>query len=491
VVYGVITIDEYGLIESFNIAAEKIFGYHADEIIGKNIKLLLPNSLVTYWQPQQSKIIGRNQEVLGQRKDRTIFPVELAISEFYLGQRRMFTGVLRDITESKQLEKQLQQSQKLEAIGRLAGGIAHDFNNILMAITGDCELILSDLPNNSLLYEEIGQIKENADRGAALTKQLLAFGRKLVVKPTVLNLNTVIINVEKLLRRLIGEDIELVTRTVPELGQVKADAGQIEQVVMNLAINARDAMPQGGTLTIETGNVEITPQNSFPDLKPGSYVTLTVRDTGTGIPAHDLPYIFEPFFTTKEVGKGTGLGLATVHGIVRQAGGHIDVDSQINRGTAFIMYLPQSTDSITDSTTGSSSHSQTEFGNKSNVKGEETILLVEDEASVRLVVQKLLNKSGYNVLTAGYGQEAINKFREYAGTIDLLVTDVIMPQGMTGRELAEHLLSEHPDIKILFMSGYTDDIVSPQDLMRPGMAFLQKPFALDELARKVKDMLEV
>jgi PAS domain S-box-containing protein len=493
VVDAVITIDKEGVIESFNASAERIFGYTAAEAIGQNVNLLMPepdsshhDSYITkYLQTGQVKVIGYKRESRGKRKDGTVFPMDLALGQFLAGDKKMFTGVIRDITKSKRLEQQLQLAQKMEAIGRLAGGVAHDFNNILMAIMGDCELMLHDLPADDWLSKNIQQVLENAQRGASLTKQLLAFGRKMVIKPTILDLNAVLRNMEKLMSRLIGEHIELVTIIEPNLGRIQADAGQMEQVIMNLAINARDAMPKGGKLTIETNNVDLTEldlqQNN--DLQLGSYVMVIIRDTGTGIAAENLPYIFEPFFTTKGIGEGTGLGLSTVHGVVKQSGGHIIVESEVGRGTAFKVYFPRLPHVVESHLTPISPLAVT-------AGGSEIILVVEDEASVRLIIQRLLAKRGYHVITASYGQEALTLCEQTQPKIDLIITDIMLPQGMTGRELVERLKLQYPQLRVLFMSGYADDIVNQQDLLRSEVGFLQKPFALADLNQKVRQLLD-
>ncbi len=391
--------------------------------------------------------------------------------------------VIEDITERKRLEEQLHQSQKMEAVGRLAGGVAHDFNNILMAITGDCELLLTDLKATDPIRRDIEHIRQNAERGAALTKQLLAFGRKMVIRPQELNLNEILVNMGKLLSRFIGENINLLTVTAPQLGRIKADANQIEQIIMNLIINARDAMPQGGKLVIETANVILPEADALPEIIPGHYIKLTVSDTGTGIKPEDLPYIFDPFFTTKEMGKGTGLGLATVHGIVKQNNGYITVDSQPEQGTIFKVYLPKIEAMINAPQLAAPIlPAQTDSGS-------ETILLVEDEIGVGMVIRRLLRKKGYEVLTAMNGQEAIKVCQNYIGPIHLMITDIVMPQGMNGQELAEYLKPLYPTMKVLFMSGYTDNDLVHQKMLKSSTAFLQKPFALNDLAKKVSELL--
>ncbi len=382
--------------------------------------------------------------------------------------------VIQDITERKHLEEQLRQSQRIEAVGRLAAGVAHDFNNVLMAISGDCELLLDELSLADPFYEDIEHIKQNAERGAALTKQLLAFGRKMVINPQVLNLNEILVNMGKLISRFVGEDIDLVMTTDPALGYIKAEIRQIEQIVMNLAINARDAMSQGGKLTIQTTNV---------NLSDGAYIKLAVSDTGTGIQPEHLPYIFDPFFTTKEVGKGTGLGLATVHDIVKQNGGTIAVDSALGQGTTFQVCFPRI------EVKENNSRPIPSLSATPTDRASETILVVEDEVGVSMVVRKLLRKKGYHILTASNGQDALAVCQNYTGLIHLLITDMVMPKGLNGQELAERLKLLYPAIKVLFMSGYTDNDLFQQKMLKPGLAFLQKPFALDDLAQKVRQLL--
>jgi two-component system, cell cycle sensor histidine kinase and response regulator CckA len=377
--------------------------------------------------------------------------------------------------------EQLRQSQKLEGIGRLAGGIAHDFNNLLTAINGYSDLMLRRLCEGDPLRRNAEEIRKAGERAASLTRQLLAFSRKQVLQPLVLDLNAVVADMDKLLRRLIGEDIDLVTSLEPKLGRVKADPGQIEQVVMNLAVNARDAMPRGGHLTIETRNVYLdkTYAHSHVSVHPGRYVMLAVSDTGIGIDAKIREHIFEPFFTTKEAGKGTGLGLSMVYGIVKQSGGNIWVYSEPGHGTAFKIYLPQ----IEEEASTESSVIASEV-----VRGTETILLVEDEERLRELIREILEMEGYTVLAASNGHEALSICEQHEGTIDLLITDVVMPE-MSGRELAESLEHNCSDVKVLFMSGYTDDAIVRHGVLEASAFFLQKPFTPDALSRKVREVL--
>ena len=390
--------------------------------------------------------------------------------------------VTQDITERKQLEDQLRQTQKMEAIGSLAGGVAHDFNNLLMAIMGNCELLKAQLLADSPLNDEIAQIQDTAMRATALTRQLLTFSRRQVLQPKVLSLNTIVADMERLLRRLIGESIDLRVHLSPDLGALKADPGQLEQVVMNLAINARDAMPQGGKLLVETSNVDFGVEASQQHgMKPGRYILLSVADTGCGITSDVKARLFEPFFTTKERGKGTGLGLATVYGIVKQSDGYIWVFSEPGQGATFKIYLPRVR-------SASGSH-----GNlprtASNPRGSETVLLVEDEDEVRRLTRKMLEQHGYFVLPARTGNEALEVSRAHSGDIHLLLSDVVMP-GISGPALAEALLQKRKEIKILYMSGYTDDAILNHGVHTQQTEFLQKPFGAEVLALKVRQVLD-
>ena len=389
-----------------------------------------------------------------------------------------------DTTEHKQLEEQLRQSQKMEAVGKLAGGVAHDFNNLLTIITGYSQLLLDRIGQDSPLRGNLMEIKKAGDRASSLTQQLLAFSRRQVLKPKVLDLNSVVAGLEGMLQRLVGEDIHLVTALDPELGPVKADPGQIEQAIMNLVVNARDAMPQGGRLSIETANnVERTKADSRGESlkEPATYAMLAVSDTGCGMDAQTQARIFEPFFTTKEVGKGTGLGLSTVYGIVEQSGGHIDVASELGRGTTFKIYLPRVDDAVTERGGDKVSASQP--------RGTETVLIVEDEPGVRALARDTLQRRGYSVLEARHGIEALVIGDQHPGTIHLLMADVVMPQ-MNGREVAERLLRVRPKVKVLYVSGYTEDAIVHHGVLAPGTNFLQKPFTPDDLSEKVREVLD-
>jgi PAS domain S-box-containing protein len=392
-------------------------------------------------------------------------------------------GVALDVTDRKHLTDQLRQSQKMQAIGELAGGVAHDFNNLLMVVKGHAQLLLDRMPNEPSLRHSVQQMEKAADRAASLTRQLLAFSRKQVLQPRVLDMNDVVGGMIKMFSRVIGENIEMAFVPGANLGRAKADPGQIEQVLLNLVVNARDAMPTGGRLTIETANVHLDRGYAagHATVEPGPYVMLTVTDTGCGMDAETQSRIFEPFFTTKEAGKGTGLGLATVYGVVKQSGGYIWVYSEIGCGTTFKIYLPQVTAEVDapvveQQTRGSSA-------------GTETILFVEDEQSVRELVRDYLRGVGYRVLEAGDGIEALEAAALYNGKIHVLITDVVMPR-LSGRDLAAKLSSTRPDLKVLFISGYTDDTIVRHGVLEGGVAFLQKPFNLNALAEKIREVLK-
>jgi len=388
----------------------------------------------------------------------------------------------RDITERRRLEEQLRQAQKMEAVGRLAGGIAHDFNNFLTAVQGRARLLLEDVGPDDPIRTDLVEIRDAADRAASLTRQLLAFGRKQVSQPRVIDLNAVVGDTVRMLRRLIGEDIEMVTALDPALGHVRADPGQMQQVVMNLAVNARDAMPDGGRITISTANAERAPAHGVGNGGwPGGWVVLSVRDTGTGIPADVREHIFEPFFTTKPPGKGTGLGLSTVYGIVQQSSGHIVVDSEVGQGTDVRVYLPR-VGSPVDALDPEPIETEPPRGEG------QTILVVEDDAAVRSLARRVLERAGYVVHEAASAAEALERFADAVCDLDLLLTDVILP-GMNGRELAERFRSLCPGLGVVFMSGYADDEVLRDAARNDPGAFLAKPFSPESLARAVSSVL--
>ncbi|TAL10509.1 MAG: PAS domain S-box protein [Nitrospirae bacterium] len=495
---AVVFMDMDRRIQFANPAVKDVFGYDPEEVIGRDIAVLQPQrlreahreGLARYLRTGVKKLDWRATEVVGLRKDGTEVPIEIAFSDMEMEGRRWFVGFMRDITERKraeealhQSEEQLRQSQKMEAIGKLAGGVAHDFNNLLTAITGYSDLLLGHAQLDGQARKNAEEIRKAAFRAASLTHQLLAFSRRQMLTSKVLNLNAVIMDLEPMLRRLIGEDIELTIVPGPALGQVQADPSQIEQIILNLVINARDAMPRGGKLTIETANVELDEEYAgrHAAFQPGSYVLVAVSDTGMGMDEETAARVFEPFFTTKEPGKGTGLGLSTVYGIVKQSDGYIWVYSEPGLGTTFKFYLPRST-SLSDKV-------QADVERTQIPQGTETILLAEDEDVVRTLVGSILQDGGYTVLAASHSEEAFRISGRHDGTIDLMVTDVVMP-GMSGRELAERLASLRPQMKVLYISGYTDDAIVRHGVQAEGTAFLQKPFTPDVLLRKVREVLE-
>ena len=458
-----------------------------DQVIGKSVfDLLAADSVERFRDFLEGTCQGRRMTLTydaiglagGHRTIQSV-SVPLALEDGTLAH----LGVARDITEARILEQQLRQAQKMEAFGQLAGGVAHDFNNLLTIINGYSELLLDSLPRCDTSWEMIAEIHQAGERSAGLTRQLLAFSRQQILAPRILNVNEVVADTDKMLRRLIGEDIRLTTTLGTGLWAVLADPGQVEQMLLNLAVNARDAMPQGGRLTIETTNVVLDAAyvRTCKDAIAGPNVVLSVSDTGVGIPPEVMAKIFEPFFTTKEAGKGTGLGLATVYGIVKQSGGHVAVHSEVGIGTTFKLYLPQ-VEQPTES-------SQTRSPIPAPPRGTETILLAEDEAAVRGLTRTILTACGYQVLEAADGDEAVRVAVEHEGPIHLLLTDVVMP-GVGGRAVAERLTEQYPGIRVIYVSGYTDDAVIRHGVLRDVVNFIQKPFTPAALARRVRDVLD-
>ena len=469
-----------------NHAAVQQYGYSLEEFEKMTILDIRPAS-------EREKLLKHLQTLktdeedhtiwLHQTRDGEVFEAEIISHELQYAGKRVRLVVAQDISERKLLEGQLRQAQKMEAVGRLAGGIAHDFNNLLMVIKGHTELLLGALNPADLITRKIEQIVRSAERATTLTRQMLAFSRMQVLQPQVINLNTIVEEMGKLLPRLIGEDIELVIRADGNLENIRADASQMEQVIMNLAVNARDAMPNGGKLLIETLNVDLDQSytTSHPLMKPGAYVQLVVTDSGTGMDAETQAHIFEPFFTTKEKGKGTGLGLATVYGIVKQSGGFIWVYSELEKGTSFKIYLPR-VDQLEEHHGGARPASEIPTGT-------ETVLLTEDEQDVREVAREFLESGGYRVIEAKSGAEAIEVAAQNRGSIQLLVTDMVMP-GMTGQELAVRLQTEYPGICVVFMSGYSERAATEMAAADPSVRLLTKPFSRSTFLRTVRDSLQ-
>ncbi|HEV8380827.1 MAG TPA: response regulator [Gemmatimonadales bacterium] len=422
-------------------------------------------------------------EATWKKQDGTHIRVQLSVraSRDTQGQVEYYEAFVRDITSQRQLEAQLAQAQKMEAIGRLAGGVAHDFNNLLTVILSYSELLLQDLPPDAPTRDDIEQIRKAANGAGELTRQLLAFSRQQVLQPKVVDLNAAVSGIERLLGRVLREDIQFRCSLAPDAGTVKVDPGQLEQVIMNLAVNARDAMPGGGHLTIETANVEIDESyvHAHPLAAPGRYVMLAVTDTGVGMDAATQSRIFEPFFTTKDAGKGTGLGLATVQGIVQQSGGFIWLYSEPNHGTCFKVYLPRIDAPV----------SKAEEAAGDAMHGTETVIVVEDMAAVRAVTCEMLKRFGFTVYEAADGITALQIVEQLTGPIDLLLTDVVMPD-INGRDLAARFQQLRPHMKVLFMSGYTDDAVVRHGILQEGIAYLQKPFTPTSLVRRVREVLD-
>ena len=470
-----------------NDAAVQHYGYSRAEFLGMTLEGIRPPEDVERLRTHRSTVdegLVEAGEWRHRTKDGTIIEVDIARHTLTFAGRPAALAIARDITQRKSLEAQLLQAQKMEAVGQLAGGVAHDFNNLLTVILGSADLLLDTLGPDHPEREEAEEIRKAGLRAADLTRQLLAFSRQQVLAPQVLDLNEVVATMDKILRRVIGEDIDL--RTVPsrDLRAVRADPGQFEQVVMNLAVNARDAMPSGGKLTIETANVELDEayaREHAVELKPGHYVMLAVSDTGIGMDVATQARIFEPFFTTKAKGKGTGLGLATVYGIVKQSGGHIWVYSEPGHGTTFKIYLPRVEDAAAPAKATPASIP--------SLRGSETILLVEDQEEVRRLARRVLEARGYAVLVAASGAEALQVAAAHTGPIHLLATDVIMP-GMSGREVGLRLAPARPETKVLYLSGYADESIVHHGVLEPGIAFLQKPFTAEALGRKVREVLD-
>jgi two-component system cell cycle sensor histidine kinase/response regulator CckA len=486
---ALLLVDAEARVTYITPSSQRILGWTPEQMLGQ--------SIFDFMHPDDRETVGVrmadtlrhpgqsiNQEVRFQHADGTWRIMEgVGVNRLRDPAVGGIVVTARDITERRRLEEQLRQSQKMEAVGQLAGGVAHDFNNLLTAILGYCNLMLDDIPQEDPLRQDLLEIQSAGERAASLTRQLLAFSRRQMLLPQVIDINTVVTHLEKLLRRLISEDVELVTALARDLLPVKVDPGSLEQILVNLAVNARDAMPGGGRLTIETANVELdeTYAATHVTMTPGQYVMLAVSDTGQGMDEATRSRVFEPFFTTKEQGKGSGLGLATVYGMVQQSGGYIWVYSEPDHGTVFKVYLPPA-----ESQTTAEPVDRKREGDVA--RGWETVLLVEDEDAVRALAREVLRRYGYIVLEARHGVDALRVAERHPDDIHLMVTDVVMPH-MSGRELADRLSTARPSMKVLFMSGYTDHVLVHGDLT-PGSAFLQKPFTPEVFARTVRNILD-
>jgi PAS domain S-box-containing protein len=484
---ALLLIDVEGRITYLSPSSERHLGWAPEQLVGR--------SILDFLHTEDRDLVGaRLVETLGHPGT----PISAQVRFHHAdGSWRIMDGVgvnrlddpavggivinARDITERRRLEEQLRQAQKMEAVGQLAGGVAHDFNNLLTAILGYCHLILDEVPDEDPLRPDLLEIQSAGERAASLTRQLLAFSRRQMLQPQLVDINTLVRQLEKLLRRLISEDVELVTALADDLRPVTVDPASMEQILVNLAVNARDAMPSGGRLTIETANVELDDASAAAHsaMAPGSYVMIAVSDTGVGMDASTRARVFEPFFTTKEQGKGSGLGLATVYGMVKQSRGYIWVDSEPGRGATFKAYLPA---------TVQPSGTQAPTSEAGDPVGSETVLLVEDEDAVRALAREVLRRHGYVVLEARHGVDALRVAERHGDEIHLLIADVVMPH-MSGRELAERLATVRPAMKILFMSGYSDHALVHDDVT-PNAAFLQKPFTPEVLARRVRRILD-
>ncbi|MBI2838034.1 MAG: response regulator [Acidobacteria bacterium] len=480
--------EDDGSVIEVNHQMEVLLGRPAAEIIGRRIHDFVIPSQVELAEELREKLRAEGRMRFGalflQRSDGRTVQVDVSVSIVEIGGERLCFAIFRDIAEQKQLEEQLRQAQKMEAIGRLAGGVAHDFNNLLTAILGYSHVVETELGEGHPLLAEVEQIRKAGERAASLTRQLLAFSRKQVLVPEVLNLNSVVTEIDRMLRRVIGEDLELRTVLDHDLGHVLIDPTQVEQVLMNLCVNSRDAMPAGGKLTIETNNVELDESycREHVGVTAGPYVMLAVSDTGVGMDAETRSHIFEPFFTTKGSGKGTGLGLSTVYGIVKQSQGNVEVYSEPGKGTTLKIYLPR-VDKEAEVPAVAARKAAKERG------GTETVLVVEDDEAIRRLVGQFLSLRGYHVILHANALDALHAAAQHTDPIGLLLTDVVLP-GLSGPELASRVAKMHPWLKVLYMSGYTDEAIMDHGLIEPGTAFLQKPFTPDALVGKVRAVLD-
>jgi PAS domain S-box-containing protein len=493
---AIISIDSQGAIESVNPATERLFGYCAAELVGQNVKVLMPEPtraehdgyLGNYLGAGVKKVIGVGREVTGRRKNGATFPLHLSVSEFAAEGRRYFTGMIYDLSDRRHVEealreseRRLAQAQKMEAVGQLTGGIAHDFNNLLLVITGNLELLESRVEGcdaRSLLKEA----QDAAALGSKLTDQLLSFSRQRHLDPHTIRLNDLAVGITDMLRRTIGEHIALCTSLAHDLWETRADPGQFQSAIVNMAVNARDAMPNGGKLIIETRNflLDADHLDFLPELKPGDYVRLSISDTGTGMAPEVRDRAFEPFFTTKEKGRGTGLGLAMVYGFVRQSGGHITIYSEVGHGTTINLYLPR--------VRGAAAQPAGRTMSDTDSQARETVLVVEDDERVRRLTAKRLKMIGYEVIEAIDGPKALEVLNR-GDKVDLVFTDLVMPGGLSGREVAMQARMIRPGVKVLLTSGYSEELVHGDDLQRERLRVLRKPYRQADLAFALREVL--
>ncbi len=488
---AVVVVNHQGTIVLINAKTESLFGYKRDDLLSQPVDLLVPEGLKgnhaehrdRFFSPPRARPMGAGLDLFGLRKDRTQFPVEISLSPLETLEGALVFSAIRDVTDRKVLEEQLRQAQKMESIGQLAGGIAHDFNNLLTVILGHSDQLIRTTETADPRRFRFREIREAAERARWVTAQLLICGRRHTLEFQVINPNELVQELRLLFERLIDEDILLITDLSPTLGRVKADPGLLEQALMNLVVNAGDAMPSGGILTIKTANIEVDAAEAtlHPGAAAGSYVVVSVLDDGVGMPADVLLRIFEPFFTTKGPDKGTGLGLAMVHSIVAQSGGYVTVRSELGHGSTFSLFLPRALDSVV--------RANAETNEGEIPTGSETCLVVEDAGKVRALTSEYLESGGYTVLQAADGQQALEAARRYEGPIHLLVTDVVMP-GMSGPDLARSLAKTHPEVKILLVSGHANETAIRHGAMNPAVPLLAKPFTQDVLLRRVREVLD-
>ncbi len=490
---GVILIDARGNVQMFNPACERLFGYGAEEVLGRNVKMLMPSPyrdehdryIDNHRRTGERKIIGIGREVVGQRKDGSVFPMELSVGEAKQERGSIYVGVIHDITDRKRVMEQLVQAQKMETVGQLSGGIAHDFNNLLTIIIGNAETLSLSLKARPDLKSLADMIVSAGERGASLTQRLLAFSRRQTLRPESIDCNAMLVSLQQLLRRTLREDVAIKITPAPDLWQAVADPAQLESAVLNLALNAQDAMPRGGTLAIATSNIALDASytSGHLEVKPGRYVVLAVTDDGTGMAPEVLRHAFEPFFTTKEVGKGSGLGLSMVYGFVKQSNGHITIYSDVGLGTTVRIYLPAG-DAPVDAPVADATPTLPPVGG-----GSRTVLVVEDDPFVRVYAVASLESMGFRVLSAVDGPEAMTRLSQ-DDTIELLFTDVVMPGGMSGLELAERARAARPGLKVLLTSGYALETLTARGRMPDRAVLLNKPYRKAALARAVHEAME-